>query len=516
MALQSSGQISTNNINIELGKAGISQISLNDTNARTLAGITGNQSKIKFSDFYGKSSYFDVVIYITTHTPNFNLRNTLINSYGWNGVNKVRVILEIEPGIYVYSNDPGKYALSTGSGYPSGSIITICNNGYIIGAAGSAGLPGTGNQNGFTGGAGGPSMYVQTSINLYNNGAIAGGGGGGGGGGGATFVQFNGKAPATFADIPGGSGGNGAGGTSSSAGTSGSLGTRQYYGKSVSNYSGDGGNGGNWGSNGTNGTGGSTYFYTGKSPHIYTTSGGAGGAAGNAIIGAANITWRSNKYVFGYVDAGMPVVGPSNTYYITTTQNWTPSTPMIYISYPCSSTFSKTKTSGAFFTAGTAIPITVGGLDQPSVFGPYNVGKFADYYCFTFNGVLRLYHTATVSVFTYGGQSYNGTAGGSSAWSYSDATGLYYYASYDGNETSWEKYMTIDTMDRIWAVNGGLLYNVYIGYHNGRSTLASITEQPSPSNTYRFTAYEADWPKGDDWYNYGVLLKTNIPFKVDW
>lgn len=63
MTLNSSGRISigtsiyssTNaNIEVELGKSGTTQVSLNDTDARALAKITGNNTQIKFSDFYGK------------------------------------------------------------------------------------------------------------------------------------------------------------------------------------------------------------------------------------------------------------------------------------------------------------------------------------------------------------------------------------------------------------------------------------------------------------------------------
>jgi len=54
MPLVSSGAISINAINVELGVAGTTQRSLNDTNARTLAARASGV--ISLFDFYGKSS----------------------------------------------------------------------------------------------------------------------------------------------------------------------------------------------------------------------------------------------------------------------------------------------------------------------------------------------------------------------------------------------------------------------------------------------------------------------------
>lgn len=60
MALQGSGAISINNINVELGKAGTTQSSLGQTDFRTLAGVPSGA--ISMSNFYGKSN----IIYDTT------------------------------------------------------------------------------------------------------------------------------------------------------------------------------------------------------------------------------------------------------------------------------------------------------------------------------------------------------------------------------------------------------------------------------------------------------------------
>lgn len=56
MALQASGQITYNDINVELKKSATSQFAFNDTDARALAGITTPGAQISIADFYGKSS----------------------------------------------------------------------------------------------------------------------------------------------------------------------------------------------------------------------------------------------------------------------------------------------------------------------------------------------------------------------------------------------------------------------------------------------------------------------------
>jgi hypothetical protein len=54
MALQSSGPISANNINVELGRAGTAAFSINGAEERALAEVASGL--IDFQDFYGKSA----------------------------------------------------------------------------------------------------------------------------------------------------------------------------------------------------------------------------------------------------------------------------------------------------------------------------------------------------------------------------------------------------------------------------------------------------------------------------
>lgn len=56
MALQASGAISLNDVNVELGKSATAQIGMNDSDARGLAQRPTPASAICMADFYGKSS----------------------------------------------------------------------------------------------------------------------------------------------------------------------------------------------------------------------------------------------------------------------------------------------------------------------------------------------------------------------------------------------------------------------------------------------------------------------------
>ena len=74
------------------------------------------------------------------------------------------------------------------NGFPTGTVINIINNGWIMGAHGVGGAGGTsqnsGTVNGSTGVRGGTAMYTDLPIRLTNTNLIFPGGGGGGGGAG--------------------------------------------------------------------------------------------------------------------------------------------------------------------------------------------------------------------------------------------------------------------------------------------------------------------------------------------
>lgn len=183
----------------------------------------------------------------------------------------------IEAGVTVYSLDSALPAIDTGT-WPAGVELNLYHFGYLAGAGGEGGAS-PGGPTKYPGEAGGTALKVQAPINLYRKAGstIAGGGGGGGGGGGRT----SGGIPI----VDGGGGGGagrvpGAGGYGAdTSGTGGALTTGGIGGDNRNNGTGSAGNGGDRGQAGTRG-----YTYPGQ------PLGPAGGAAGPAIDGIANVT----------------------------------------------------------------------------------------------------------------------------------------------------------------------------------------------------------------------------------
>lgn len=200
--------------------------------------------------YYGLT--FNDTFRITTSQQELNLA-TWLTSQGWNGTDAISVT--VVNGVYIWSDDTATAGLTIPSSL--NGLLTLRNNGYIIGKGGQGGYR---NANDFgTGGgdgeAGGPAISNSaTGVTLINGyGAYIAGGGGGGGG------------DEDDADDAG-SGGGGAGG-----GNGGAYPDR----RASPGYDGPGGAIGQAGSNG---------FRTGNG----RTSGSGGGAGGGG--GAANTT----------------------------------------------------------------------------------------------------------------------------------------------------------------------------------------------------------------------------------
>jgi hypothetical protein len=265
-------------IAIQLGLGPTGTISLNDTVVRTLAEVpTG--TIVMPDNFYGKPAGFSFAPTLTSSTNDYNLRNAAISA-GWDQVTPLIAAITINAGIFIGSTSTATPAFATGSSFPSGTTITIVNNGSIVGRGstgatgpgsgggggadsgpgGGAGPSGIGNAGsagsntlGGAGGAlnsignplgvggaapgvagdnGGTALQVQTPITLINNGIVGGGGGGGGSGG---FLRIPSASITAFA---GGSGGNlGQSGNAGQGGGAAPGGAGGAAGPSISGYS---------------------------------------------------------------------------------------------------------------------------------------------------------------------------------------------------------------------------------------------------------------------------------------
>jgi len=242
-------------IEIENGGNGTTQISLNDTAVRSLAGVTTpNSTIIMPTNFYGKSNQFSFSI--TANTTNYVLRASALTA-GWNGSSKL--VCTINSGVYVYSTGTGSYAMTIAGSFPGG--VALINNGTIVGKGGDGGAG-----NGSSGGSGGPALQVTVPVTITNgSGRIAGGGGGGGGASGTSECHGPYKGGCDFYVFIGGPQGGGGIGNGAPNGTLTAAGGATGSGA---------GSGGGYGSAGSAGAG----------------SGGAGGAA---VVGNSNITWVS-------------------------------------------------------------------------------------------------------------------------------------------------------------------------------------------------------------------------------
>ena len=243
---------------------------------------------------------------ISADTANFNVRTAAIAA-GWDGIAPLKATVMVNAGVYVYSTSTASPAFDTGTPFPSGSTITLINNGYIygMGGAGATGgrsiFPSPTAETPAAGSSGGPALNAQAAITVVNIGVIAGGGGGGGGGGGA-YRDSGG----IVENCGGGGGGGGKGYNGGELGSGGSTGGGGY------NVNGNAGTAGSKTANGTAGSGaasgggevggdggnGAALGATGSSGTAGTAgadgaagSGSAGGSPGNSVTGNSNITW---------------------------------------------------------------------------------------------------------------------------------------------------------------------------------------------------------------------------------
>ena len=229
MALPASGQISLNDVNVELGNSGTAQIDMNSAAVRGLFGIASGE--IEMSDGYGKANTFAFTISSNTQEANLS---TLATAAGWDGSSLVEVT--VSSGVYLWSDNTANPGLLVNT------PCTITNNGKIIGKGGDASGKNVG-----TAGAGGPAIKITSSgVTVTNSsGAYIAGGGGGG-------------ATSAYDPSPGGGGaggGRGGNGGDTTGGSGGAIGVKggnaQAYGGMVPAQGGGSGGAGGFRRNGT-------------------------------------------------------------------------------------------------------------------------------------------------------------------------------------------------------------------------------------------------------------------------
>jgi len=275
-----SGTISANNVNTELLAGGTTTLTFNETRVRDLAQRPTDKSQISMLDLRSKNR----IHYLSSPVQNLNVYNQLI-SEGWDGATQIQY--EINPGVYVWSDNTALAALNTGGPFPAG--LTLVNRGYIMGKGGRGGSA-VANQPGLAyGNPGGSAIMISSSgVSINNVGYIAGGGGGGAGdgyvfgaaGGGGAGGGQGGDAVWSY---PVGTAIGGAGGA---IGATGGLGTARYF-YGYTAYSQRSGGGGGRILPGVGGSGGSQIPRQAASNAYMANqlqaagAGGGGGAAGN-------------------------------------------------------------------------------------------------------------------------------------------------------------------------------------------------------------------------------------------
>ena len=298
MALPASGQITLNDVNIEMGLSSGAQLSMNSAIVR---GLFDNASgQISMSNGYGKANIFSFQLDSNLSSSTMSAAAT---SAGWDGSSPL--VMQVPSGSYTRSltvdvvgctivNSGSMQGVGGGgaagwsgkgtSGQPAITLnvsgVTITNNSgaFIAGGGGGGGMGGGGGNSGSGGGGGSGAGQGGFGATGWTNHITGAGGGGAGGGGGPYGVDWAGGGwwygyGGGGGGITPGSGGGGAagGGSGGSGGGGGGAGSSDR-----------GGGGGGWGASG----GGS--------------GGRAGGAGGRAIQSNGNAyTLTNNGTIYG-------------------------------------------------------------------------------------------------------------------------------------------------------------------------------------------------------------------------
>ena len=165
MALQGSGAISINNINVELGKAGTTTSSLGLADFRTLAGVASGA--ISMSNFYGKSKYISASGGTITTYGNYRVHT--FSSSGTFTVSQVGDITgNIDYLIVAGGGGGGRNSAASGrnpgAAYPS-TLRTSATEYYAQGGYGNYYDRNTGTAGGANTGYGGGGNYSTDGSN---------------------------------------------------------------------------------------------------------------------------------------------------------------------------------------------------------------------------------------------------------------------------------------------------------------------------------------------------------------
>ena len=131
--LNMGGTTSPVSVASELALGLTTTISMNQTNVRTLAGVsTTGGTSWSMNSLYGKSNLFTFSI---GTQANANLRSLAVAA-GWNTVSPVEAT--VSSFSYIYSSSTASPALTIDGSWPGG--VTLVNNGYIMGQGGGGGV----------------------------------------------------------------------------------------------------------------------------------------------------------------------------------------------------------------------------------------------------------------------------------------------------------------------------------------------------------------------------------------
>lgn len=224
---------------------------------------------------------------ISTQITSYNL-STAATAAGWDGSSPLTATITITAAGSVIGPAGGGLAFDVPA-LPTGSLVTVINDGYIAGGGGLGGEGGPYTGAASPGQQGGAGLRTRAALVLKGSGVLAGGGGGGGGGAGIYITSGTGNASSM-----GGRGGDGTRypSTSSNAGVSPSY-------VSSGDASCKGGDGGYGFRPGVNGDQGQLGTPAGSYTSVTNGTAGQGGAQGHAVDGMDFVTNESSCTFIG-------------------------------------------------------------------------------------------------------------------------------------------------------------------------------------------------------------------------